>query len=185
MTPSIETRIGAIIGALEHLVIPALACADADSIVQEQAGLALGHLKIIAMQLPLVDTYHQICLAEQLRLGRELLASVAGGEQTMAAAALLADAVAAASARFGDGSTAREDRHAVAGANSQLVIASSRDGSPAFIRASQEALIAHGERQSARDRAWYGPTGLDPFTADLPSIPEMVAAERAALQEQA
>ena len=49
MTPSIETRLKAIIGALEHLVLPALA--NADSIVQEQAALSLGHLKIIVMQV--------------------------------------------------------------------------------------------------------------------------------------
>lgn len=181
MTPSIETRIGAIIGALEHLVLPALA--NADSIVQEQAGLALGHLKIIAVQLPLVDSYHQICLAEQLRLGRELLACAEGGETTMAATALLAVAAAEATARFGEGTAVREDRHRVARAISQLVIASSRDGSAAFIAASQEALIAHGLRQSARDRAWYGPTMLDPWVAEVPSIPDMVAAERAAVAE--
>lgn len=182
MTPSIETRIRAIIGALEHLVVPALA--EADSIVQEQAGLALAHLKIIEQQLPFVDTYHTICLAEQLRLGRKLLACAAGGVATMAAAAALAAAVDAATARLGHDAAAREDRHAVAGANSQLVIASSLDGTPAFITASQEVLIAHGLRQSARDRAWYGPTGLDPFGAGLPSIPEMVTAERTALQEE-
>ena len=173
MTPTIETRIGAIIGALEHLVLPALV--NADSIVQEQAGLALGHLKIIAMQIPLVETYHAICLAEQLRLGRDLLTCAEGGEATTAAAAALADAVAAA----GSGDT-RADRHMVAHANSQLVIASSVDGTPAFITASQEVLIEHGLRQSARDRAWYGPTGLDPFAAGLPSMEDMIATEQAA-----
>lgn len=180
MTPTIETRINAIIGALEHLVLPALA--NADSIVQEQAGLALGHLKIIAMQLPLIETYHAICLAEQIRLGRELLACAEGGEATTAAGAALSEAVTAAAAGSGD---VRAYRHMVAHANSQMVIASSLDGTPAFIKASQEVLIQHGLRQSARDRAWYGPTGLDPFAAGLPSMDEMVAAERAALKEEA
>ena len=180
MTPSVDTRLTAIIGTLEHLVLPALA--GADPIVQEQAALALGHLRIIRMQLPHLVTYHLICLNEQLRTGRDLLACAAGGEATQGAVRALESAMAEAQDRFGDGSVARDDRNRVAGAIEQLIIASSLDGTPAFIAASQDLLIDHGFRQSARDRAWYGPTGLDPRAASLPSIEALIAGERGTLQ---
>ncbi len=182
MTPSIETRLKAIIGALEHLVLPALA--NADSIVQEQAALSLGHLKIIVMQLPHVDLHHAMCLAEQLSLGRDLLSCVEGGSQTTAAADALRETVAGA-ADGGNAKPARDLRNTVAMSISALVIASSIDASPAFLTASQDILIDHGLRQSRRDRAWYGPTGLDPFVAELPSIEELVAEERAELNREA
>lgn len=181
MTPSVETRLKAIAGALEHLIIPALAAADADPIVQEQASLSLGHLQVIARQMPCLDRYHDICLREQLRTGRELLACAAGGEVTRTATIELASALKLAQADLSDRSLAKDGRNRVAGAISQLVIASSHDGDPAFIRLSQDILISHGERQSARDRAWYGPTGLDPFAASLPSIEELIKHEEAAI----
>lgn len=185
MTPSVETRLQAIAGALEHLIIPALAASDADPIVQEQASLSLGHLHIIAMQLPRLDAYHDICLREQLRTGRELLGAASGGEATTTASSALEAAISKAESHLGDRSQAKEGRNLVAGAISQLVIASSMDGDPGFIRASQDILIDHGLRQTRRDRAWYGPTGLDPFAASLPSIPQLMADEEASLCEEA
>lgn len=180
MTPSVDTRLTAIIGTLEHLVLPALA--GADPIVQEQAALALGHLRIIRTQLPHLDAYHLICLNEQVRTGRDLLACAAGGEQTRGAASALEATVDAIQSRAADGSVARDDRNRVAAAIEQLIIASSRDGTPAFIEASQDLLIDHGFRQSARDRAWFGPTGLDPRASSLPSIEALIAAERGTIQ---
>lgn len=184
MTPSVETRLRAIAGALEHLIIPALAEANADPIVLEQASLSLGHLQIIAMQLPERDAYHDICLREQLRTGAELLACATGGDATTSAASALCEAMAEAKAHMADRSRAKEGRNRVAGAISQLVIASSMDGDAECIRASQTVLIDHGLRQSRRDRAWYKPTGLDPFVADLPSIAELMAEERRALKQE-
>lgn len=181
MTPSVETRLNAISGALEYLIIPALAKANADPIVQEQAGLSLGHLQILARQLPHLDSYHDICLREQLRTGREMLACAEGGDATRLAAKALTAAMMTAEASLADRSLAKESRNRVAGAISDLVIASSVDGNEAFIRASQDVLIEHGLRQSKRDRAWYGPTGLDPFAAALPSIDDMMRLEEAAL----
>ncbi len=185
MTPSVETRLRAIAGALEHLIIPALAEANADPIVQEQASLSLGHLQIIAMQLPELDAYHDICLREQLRTGDALLACATGEDATKSAAATLAEAMADAMAHMADRSRAKDGRNRVAGAISQFVIASSMDGDADCIRASQTVLIDHGLRQSRRDRAWYKSTGLDPFAADLPSIAALMEEDRHALERAA
>jgi hypothetical protein len=144
MTPSVETRLRAIAGALEHLIIPALAEANADPIVQEQASLSLGHLQIIAMQLPERDAYHDICLREQLRTGAELLACATGGDATTSAASALYEAMAEAKAHMADRSRAKEGRNRVAGAIAQLVIASSMDGDADYIGASQTACASRG-----------------------------------------
>lgn len=173
MTPTIDTRLLAIIGALEHLVLPALA--NADSLVQEQAGLSLAHLKIIRSQLPLIEDYHRICLREMEETGAALLAVASGGAITRAATEGLSGALAETAQ---PGSDAAIRRHAVGAAIDALIIASSHDGDRAFLDQSKEIVIEHAFRQSRRDRTWYGATGLDPDRAELGTIEEMVAAER-------
>lgn len=176
MTPSFDTRLQAIIGALEHMVMPALA--GADSLVQEQAGLALAHLKIIRDQLPHGDDYHLICLKEMIETGEALASEAAGDAATTGAARALDAATQRARARFGDIFVVWEDRNAVAHAIDALIVASSVDGAAAFISSSQELLLEHGLRQSRRDRAWYGATGLDPDRDELGSIDALITSER-------
>jgi hypothetical protein len=65
-------------------------------------------------------------------------------------------------------------RNAVASAVDVLLRASGVDGDPEFRAVSQRLVVAHGARQSTRDRAWFALCGMDPDAATLPSIPELV-----------
>jgi hypothetical protein len=66
----------------------------------------------------------------------------------------------------------------VAAAIDVLLRAGAVDGSPEFRFSSQRLVVAHGARQSTRDRAWFRSCGMDPDATTLPSIPELVAASR-------
>jgi hypothetical protein len=173
MTPDIGTRLGAITRALQQVVIPAL---PADQVLAiEQAALCLGHLGIIAEQLPYVGQYDAACLADMTGLAEQLIEASAGGPRTDAATEVLRDLIAGAgTSPAGVTATAKDQRNALAAAIDALIWASGLDAEPGFAAASHALVLEHGTRQSFRDRAWFRSSGLDPDRATLPSIPELL-----------
>ena len=196
MTPDVGTRLDTIARALTEVIIPALP--PHEVLALEQAALCVGHLGLLVEQHRHLADYEAVCLAEMASLTEGLLAAASGGPATTAAAGALraeADRVGApleagegpsvvpGAAAAGPGgvpgpaaSAAHQRRNALAGAVDELIRAAGRDGDPEFRAATRRLVLAHGKRQSDRDRAWFRACGMDPDRASLPGIPEMLAA---------
>jgi hypothetical protein len=192
MTPDLGTRLDTIARALTEVVIPALP--PHEVLALEQAALCVGHLAILGEQYRYLADYEALCLAEMSALAASLLAVAAGGPATGTAAEALrgeADRVGAPVDTGGEAaapevlpggapgrtaSAAHQRRNALAGAVDELIRAAGRDGEPEFRGATRRLVLAHGRRQSDRDRAWFRACGMDPDRASLPGIPEMLAA---------
>lgn len=171
MTPDIGMRLGTIARALQQVVIPAL---PADQVLAiEQATLCLGHLGIIGEQLSHVADYEAVGLADMTRLAQQLVEASAGGPRTQDATEALRETLAGDSSDDA-AATAKDRRNALAAGIDTLIGASGHDGSPGFLAESQRLVLAHGTRQTFRDRAWFRGSGLDPDRATLPAIPELL-----------
>jgi hypothetical protein len=130
--------------ALTESIIPAL---DAkDSLVQEQAGLLLGHINALIQQNGLerqIDHQEATALTD---LARELLASAEGGDNTVAAAQKLTAVLAEGS--FEDISKAVER------------LLSMDDASPAFKDAAWKPVLEYSRNAAARGQQWFKPMGF-------------------------
>ena len=163
MLPDIDLRLANTIKALRELIIPALP--PDQGLAREQAELALAHLGVIAEQwkhaLRFQLTSYRALHALGIRLGRHASDAVLRNELTAALGAADSldctdyDAVSNATRALGalidrvidaDGSTAPLDRDLL------------------------DAVLAHGQAQALRDRAWSACCGLDPDRDSLPKI---------------
>lgn len=183
MTPDLGTRLDTIVRALEQVVVPALPLDEVLAV--EQATLCIGHLAMLREQYRHLADYEALCLADMTALGGELAGAASGGLKTTEAAAALREAVGSSTADVRSAaeagpaaSAAHRRRNVVAAAVDALLLASARDADPEFHAVSQRLVVAHGLRQSARDRAWFRDCGMDPEAATLPSIPELVGEHR-------
>jgi hypothetical protein len=176
VTPDIGTRLATISMALRQVVIPALPPNEVLAI--EQATLCVGHLGVLSEQYNYLADYEALCLAEMAGLGRALADAASGsageGDATLAAAGTLLRVVQEAGALGAPAHTRRESRNRIATAIDELLMASLADGSPEFLAGSERLVVAHGKRQTLRDRAWFQHTGMDPDRAALPSIPDLI-----------
>jgi hypothetical protein len=183
VTPDIGTRLATISMALRQVVIPALPPNEVLAI--EQATLCVGHLGVLSEQYNYLADYETLCLTEMAGLGQQLadavsspgesVASEISGDETRAAADRLRQVVAEAGTLAAPAHTRRERRNQIASAIDELLMASLTDGSPGFVAASERLVVAHGEQQTLRDRAWFQHTGMDPDRAALPSIPDLIS----------
>jgi hypothetical protein len=167
MTPSIDVRITSLVRTLGDLVIPAI---DPDNdLAREQAGLMLGHLSMLAEQLPHVAGYEALCLDDLRNVARGLAETASGGGETQTAARAVLDACNA------EGAGAHAAYNQIGFALEDLIQAAAADGDAALRKAIGPAIVRHGLRQTRRERSWFAMTGIDTLRADLPAIPEMVA----------
>jgi hypothetical protein len=181
VTPDIGTRLATISMALRQVVIPALPPNEVLAI--EQATLCVGHLGVLSEQYNYLADYETLCLAEMAALGQRLADSVSSsgespelsGDETRTAADTLRQVVAEAGSLAAPAHTRRESRNRIAKAIDDLLMASLADGSPEFVATSDRLVVAHGKKQTLRDRAWFQHTGMDPDRAALPSIPDLIS----------
>jgi hypothetical protein len=182
MTPDIGTRLATISMALRQVVIPALPPNEVLAI--EQATLCVGHLGVLSEQYNYLADYETLCLAEMAGLGQELADAVnnsgesgssqLSGDETRAAADALRLVLAEAGSLAAPAHTRRESRNRIAAAIDDLLMAGLIDGSPEFVATSDRLVVAHGKKQTLRDRAWFQHTGMDPDRGALPSIPDLI-----------
>lgn len=177
MTPDFDVRLQSVIKAIEQVILPAVD--PANPLAREQASLAIGHLYMMRGQLPFLSDYETLCRDEIARLGERLVAIAAGGAETQAATAALEDVL---DPDRGSGSDATlslgKRRQRIAEAIDALIRASVVDGSKIFRDVSENLVLDYGICQTARDRAWFKASGLDPDCATLPSAAEILAAAR-------
>lgn len=175
MTPDLDARLETVITALKQVVLPALPATEV--FAAEQATLCIGHLALLSEQYRHVSRYEVLCLADIAALGAALADIAVGGAATTLAndglRRALRDATASARSRAGSASPA-ERRNTIARAIDELILAGSRDGTPDFRIGSRKLILAHGRRQSERDRAWFRGCGMDPEAASLPAIHDLV-----------
>jgi hypothetical protein len=165
MLPNIDLRLANCIKALEEVIIPSLP--DGERMAREQALLVIGHLRMIGGQWKQALRFETTSLEAMTALAREISASDPqfSGELSTALAAIEAidrrdiNAVEAAICRVG----AAVDK-AILGEDGTLPL------SPAAVA----AILDYGEKQALRERAWFKLCGLDPDTAELPAIEEVL-----------
>jgi hypothetical protein len=192
VTPDLDTRLDTVTTALQNVIIPALPAHEV--LALEQATLCIAQLALARAQYRHLAEYEALCLAEMTALAGELVTAADGGPETAAAASALRDALDAVGGLPGGpavqtalsagadtgpvASAGHRQRNAVAAAVDVLLRATAVDGDPEFGACAQRLVVAHGARQSARDRAWFRDCGLDPDSTTLPSIPELMAEPR-------
>lgn len=174
MTPDIDVRLQSVVKAIEQVVLPAVD--PSNPLAREQAAVAIGHLQMIRAQWQYLTDYVAICLVTLTRLGADLVHAADGGAQTVAAAAALDRELRGIdSARSEPTHTLSRRREAIAIRIDDLIKASAVDGAQAFRSVAEDLVLDYGLRQTARDRAWYKASGLDPDYATLPSPSELVS----------
>jgi uncharacterized protein YqgC (DUF456 family) len=187
MTPDLGTRLDTVATALQYVIIPALPAHEV--LALEQAALCIAQVTVAREQYQHLADYEALCLADMAALAGELITAADGGPRTTMAAATLGEVIGglggptgtipSAGALTGPAmSSTQRRRNAIAAAIDVLLRAGAADGNPEFRTSSQRLVVAHGARQSTRDRAWFRSCGMDPDTATLPSIPELIAKSR-------
>lgn len=161
MLPDIDLRLMSAIKALNEVVLPALP--EDQAMAREQARLTVATLASIARHWQHALRFELTALAEMCALARDCLPHA----PTADCAARLGAALDA------QATLARDDYAAVSAALRGLgtLVAEVIDGdgsSAPMAPALQDAVLAHGERQALRERAWYAHCGLDPDAATLP-----------------
>ncbi|MET0547377.1 MAG: hypothetical protein ABWZ40_13830 [Caulobacterales bacterium] len=148
MTPSIEHRLDSVIRALSDIILPALPASA--NLATEQTRLAIGHLKILKAQIPLVHDFEEDETRDARALGEALLAAAQGGPVTQKAVSALRElmAVSACGSEINAGVVALLDAGAV-------------DGESAFQRQSVAITIEHEAARALKDRKWFAPMGFD------------------------
>lgn len=172
MMPSIELRFSTMVRALTEVILPALPPENA--LAREQAQLLIAHLNLIAAQWPHAAAYETKSVADIVSLAERLADGADGGAATRDAASALRDCV-----HDSEGVAADQRRAAVAAAIDELVTACGRDGSEEFRRNLSAAILDYTTDQVWRDRVMFAGSGMDPDSAELVSIDELIAGERA------
>jgi hypothetical protein len=168
--PDIDLRIQSIVKTLQDIVLPAVA--ENEQQAREQVALVMGHLGIIQSQWKValkfeLGTYDGLC-----NLAREVRALVSDHalQQEIDAALVAATTL----DRSDYDAVSREVKRA--GAMLDRVIDdkhASRLDPELFA-----AVLAYGDREAWRNRAWFAGSQIDPGAADLPSIEDLIAKTR-------
>lgn len=170
MMPSIELRLKTMIKAVQEVILPAIA--PGNDLAREQAQLLIAHLSLISQHWRHAHTYDALALDAIRELAERLVAAAEGGEQTTSASAALARCLKLCM----DADTAAAvQRATIAAAIDELVSASGEDGNQRFHETLFKAILDHGALQAWRDRVWFAGSGMDPESATLVSIEQMLA----------
>lgn len=170
MIPDIELRLDSVRRALTEVILPAI---DADnSLAIEQTMLAIGHIGMIIGQSDKVAEYVAICFADLAGTMADL--PPATGQDTAAAAAALAAALPLPE----QGTDCRAAYRSASAALEHLIRTADGDGETPFRRDLHQRVLGFTKRQSRRERSWFGASGFDPDARTLPSIADMISAER-------
>ena len=170
MMPSIELRLKTMAKAVQEVILPAIAAGN--DLAREQAQLLIAHLALISQHWRHAHTYDALALDAIKQLAECLVVTAEGGEQTANASG----AVARCLNNCIDAETdAAVQRAAIAAAIDQLVSASGQDGKQRFRDTLFKAIVDHGALQAWRDRVWFAGSGMDPESASLVSIEQMLA----------
>lgn len=160
MSPGFAVRLQSMRRALTTVIMPAID--PSNQIAQEQAALMVGHIAMLSTQWERMDDYARLCLADIVDLAGRLEAK--GGPATQAAA----DALTALSqSRPKSAETAFLE---ISAAIENLVRAVDVDGDPGFRATLHREVLLGGNRQAARDRAWFIACGFDVNAGELTSI---------------
>ncbi|WP_374412829.1 hypothetical protein [Novosphingobium colocasiae] len=167
MTPSIEVRLTSVLHGLRDVVIPAIDPAEALAI--EQSSLILAQLDMLVKQLPYAERYHWLCRDDARATAAAIVAGAAGGPQSRAAAAGLADMLA------NDGDDPHADYLVIAEGIAALTAAAAEDADAPWRARIDSAVLDFACRQNRRERVWFKDAGFDPDPAELPDLPTMCA----------
>lgn len=164
MSPGFAVRLQSMRRALTTVIMPAID--PANQIAQEQAALMVAHIGMFEMQWERLDDYARLCRDDLIELVGRLDAR--GGAMTEAAAAELA------TMRHGPPHRAEAAYQALSAGLEALVRAADVDGEADFRATLRREVLLHGNRQAARDRAWFIACGFDVNAAELASIDELL-----------
>lgn len=170
MMPSIELRLKTMAKAVQEVILPAIA--PGNDLAREQAQLLIAHLALISQHWRHAHTFDALALDAIKELAKGLVAVAEGGVRTASAAAALSQCLTTCLDRNTD---AAAQRAAIAAAIDKLVSASSEDGDQRFRDVMFKAIVDHGAVQAWRDRVWFAGSGMDPESAGLVSIEQMLA----------
>ena len=170
MMPSIELRLKTMAKAMQEVILPAIA--PGNDLAREQAQLLIAHLALISQHWRHAHTFDALALDAIKALAERLVVAAQGGEQTASASAALARCL---NNRFDAETDAAVQRAAIAAAIDHLVNASGQDGNQRYRDTLFKAILEHGALQAWRDRVWFAGSGMDPESASLVSIEQMLA----------
>ena len=170
MIPDIELRLDSVRRALTEVILPAIDAGN--SLAIEQTMLAIGHIGMIIGQADNVANYVAICFADLAETMADL--PPAAGPKTATAA----EALAAALPMPEQAADCRAAYRTATAALEHLIRTADGEGDTAFRRELHQRVLAFTKRQSRRERSWFGASGFDPDARTLPSIAEMISAER-------
>ena len=154
MTPTTDERIASIIRALTEVVLPHLP--PEASLAQEQVHLSIRHLQILQSQFDEIPAFERGEQEDAKAIGAALIAAVTGGQDTQAAVASLAAAVALDAK--GD---VRGQTKGINQAVDRLVRAASRDGSSDATSKLSEIILKYEKTRVMKDRIWFLAFGFD------------------------
>ncbi len=171
MLPGIELRIQNLIKAMQEVVLPAIP--PSERLAADQAGLVVGHLRMIAAQWRNAARFEGQSLEHLLTLANRIAATENIPMTDSARAALVAVCKKYQHVdRFNDILLNEAVRQV--GSCVDNVILNEGIGSTINPLLMKEAL-KYGAVQARRERTWFQDNMLDPGRADLPSIKEMLA----------
>jgi hypothetical protein len=171
MNPSINHRLDSMIRAMTEIILPALG--SSNGLATEQAGLLLGHLNVLKLQLEYASRYQQAELYDAMGLARALIAEASGGAETKAAIARL-------SATFeeprGNYTVRADDKlESINEAIENIIHAMKSDGEPVSRTLTHRLILNHGKATAERDRVWFSAMGFEAAESGLPSFSDMLA----------
>lgn len=177
MTPSHELRLKSMLRAMTEVLIPAL---DPKSqLAMDQAQLIVGNLKLLLLQHDKSYQFAMVELREYADLVRGMLDTADGGPESAAAKAraeaVLASVAPVAALDIPTQSALVDQVSAIKQAADGLLAASFADGDPVFRQAASKLVLAQGEKQVLRERAWVAPAGFEMDPGALPSVEELLA----------
>lgn len=172
MTPNPSIRLTSVMQTLEQVVFPAVE--PSNSLAVEQCGVITAQLKMLLQHLPVIDTYHRLCLAE-LERSIANLPPVNGGSLTTEAASSLNQCLEEAES---DNRPA-ESFHKLGFALEDLIRAAAIDGEPAYKKMVNAEVLEFAKGQSLRERVWFKDSGFDPRPEELPSLNTLLGIDEA------
>lgn len=177
MTPSHELRLKSMLRAMTEVLIPALD--PKQQLAMDQAQLIVGNLKLLLAQHDKTYQFAMVELREYAALVRDLLAKAEGGPRvgaakTAAAATLAAIEPIAALSIPTEGELV-DQVSTIKQAADDLLEASFADGEAGFKAAASKLVLAQGETQILRERAWVLAVGFEMEPEALPPLEQLLA----------
>jgi hypothetical protein len=155
VNPSVDDRLSSIIRSLIDVILPALP--RENSLAQEQAYLAIGHLKIIQAQFDATPGFEADELADARALAAALLDKDAGGTATTLALMNLRAVLSQAT----DAEGPRKARIGINAAINKVIESMAEDASPAYREYAAKTLVRMQSQRVLKDRRWFALMGFD------------------------